>query len=103
MRNAEKSGLSDLAAVPTPALSSARRTLAVAGLAHAIHDGFTSTLYVLLPVWQAQFGFRYGALAVLRALYVGSLAALQIPSGRLAQRIGATTVLVLGTLLSAAG
>ncbi|MGI4807673.1 MAG: MFS transporter, partial [Janthinobacterium lividum] len=63
----------------------------------------TSTIYVLLPVWQAQFGFSYGALAALRALYVGSLAALQIPSGRLAQRIGATTVLVLGTLLSAAG
>ncbi|MGI4800623.1 MAG: MFS transporter [Janthinobacterium lividum] len=103
MRIAEKTGVSNLAALPTPALSSARRTLVVAGLAHAIHDGFTSTIYVLLPVWQAQFGFSYGALAALRALYVGSLAALQIPSGRLAQRIGATTVLVLGTLLSAAG
>ena len=103
IRIAEKSGLPDLAAVPTPAMSIARRTLAVAGLAHAVHDGFTSTIYVLLPVWQAEFGFSYGALAALRALYVGSLAALQIPSGRLAQRIGATTVLVLGTLLSAAG
>ena len=81
----------------------ARRTLAIAALAHAVHDGLTSTVYVLLPVWQAQFGLGYGALAALRALYVGSLAALQLPSGRLAGRIGARTVLALGTLVSAAG
>jgi FSR family fosmidomycin resistance protein-like MFS transporter len=81
----------------------ARRTLAVAGLAHAMHDGLTSTVYLLLPIWQAQFGLGYGALAALRALYVGSLAALQLPSGRLARRFGARTVLALGTLLSAAG
>lgn len=84
-------------------VASARRTLAVAGLAHAIHDGFTSTIYILLPVWQAQFGLSYGAVAALRALYVGSLAALQIPSGRLAGRLGATTILVAGTLVSAGG
>lgn len=103
MRFAESSGKLDLAVLPLRDLSRARRALAVAGLAHATHDGFTSTIYVLFPVWQAQFGFSYGALAALRALYVGSLAALQYPSGRLARRIGVTTVLVLGTLLSAAG
>lgn len=83
--------------------ASARRTLATAALAHAVHDGFTSTIYLLLPVWQAQFGLNYGMLAALRALYVGSLAALQIPSGHLARRLGTTTVLALGTLLSAGG
>jgi FSR family fosmidomycin resistance protein-like MFS transporter len=59
--------------------SSRQRTLVLAGLAHALHDGFTDMIYVLLPVWQAQFALGYGALAVLRALYVGSLAALQVP------------------------
>ena len=103
MRIAQSGEIAGLAANPKPAAPSAGRTLAVAGLAHAVHDGFTSTIYVLLPVWQAQFGLSYGALAALRALYIGSLAALQIPSGRLARRIGVTTVLVLGTLLSAAG
>jgi MFS family permease len=75
----------------------------MAGLAHALHDGFTDMIYVLLPVWQTQFALSYGALAVLRALYVGALAALQVPSGHLARRLNARTVLVLGTLLSGSG
>ena len=75
----------------------------LAGLAHALHDGFTDMIYVLLPVWQAQFALGYSALAVLRALYVGALAALQVPSGHLARHLNARTILVLGTLLSAAG
>jgi FSR family fosmidomycin resistance protein-like MFS transporter len=83
--------------------SRARRTLALAGLAHALHDGFTDMIYVLLPVWQTQFALSYGALAVLRAMYVGALAALQVPSGHLARHLNARTVLVLGTLLSAGG
>jgi MFS transporter, FSR family, fosmidomycin resistance protein len=83
--------------------ASARRTLALAGLAHALHDGFTDMIYVLLPVWQSQFALSYGALAVLRGLYVGTLAVLQVPSGHLARHLNARTVLVLGTLLSAGG
>jgi MFS family permease len=75
----------------------------MAGLAHALHDGFTDMIYVLLPVWQAQFGLSYGALAALRGLYVGALAALQVPSGHLARHLNARTVLMLGTLLSAGG
>jgi MFS family permease len=75
----------------------------LAGVAHALHDGFTDMIYVLLPVWQSQFALSYGALAVLRALYVGTLAALQVPSGHLARHLNARTVLVLGTILSAGG
>ncbi len=33
-----------------------RRVVWVACGAHALHDGFTDTLYVLLPLWQAEFG-----------------------------------------------
>lgn len=80
-----------------------RRTITVASLAHALHDGFTDMIYVLLPVWQAEFSLDYVALAVLRALYVGILAALQVPAAHLAKRINARTVLALGTLLSATG
>ena len=83
--------------------SSARRTLVLASLAHALHDGFTDMIYVLLPVWQAEFALDYVALAVLRALYVGVLAALQVPSAHLARHLNARNVLVLGTLLSAGG
>ena len=81
----------------------ARRTLVLSSVAHALHDGFVDTLYVLLPVWQAEFSLDYAALALLRALYVGILAALQVPSAHLAKRLNARTLLALGTLLSAMG
>ena len=81
----------------------ARRTLLVAGMAHALHDGFTDLIYVLLPVWQAEFGLGYGMLALLRGVYAGAMAGLQIPSGRLARRIGGRTVLAVGTALAALG
>jgi MFS family permease len=77
--------------------------LAVSGLAHALHDGYTDLIYVLLPVWQAEFALGYGVLAVLRALYAGTMAALQIPAGRLAERIGGRTVLAAGTALAGFG
>jgi FSR family fosmidomycin resistance protein-like MFS transporter len=89
--------------VGAPQKPDGRRTLALAGLAHALHDGCSDMIYVLLPVWQAQFALSYGALAILRALYVGTLAALQVPSGYLARYLNARTVLVLGTLLTAGG
>jgi MFS family permease len=81
----------------------ARRTLLGAGLAHALHDGYTDMIYVLLPIWQAEFALGFGALAVVRALYAGMMAVLQIPAGRLAERLGGRIVLVAGTLLAALG
>jgi MFS transporter, FSR family, fosmidomycin resistance protein len=83
--------------------SQARRTLLFACLAHALHDGFTDMIYVLLPVWQTQFALGYGALAIVRGLYVRALAALQVPSGHLARYLNARTVLVFGISLSAGG
>ncbi len=62
------------------------RALAAACGAHALHDGYTDLIYVLLPVWQAEFALGYGALAALRGLYAGTMAALQMPAGRLAER-----------------
>ncbi|MDN4589097.1 MFS transporter [Xenophilus aerolatus] len=79
------------------------RVLWLSCVAHALHDGYTDMIYVLLPVWQAEFGLGYGALAVLRGLYGGTMAALQLPAGWLAQRIGTRATLALGTLLAAVG
>ena len=80
-----------------------RRTLLLACLAHAWHDGLTDMIYVLLPVWQVQFALGYGSLAVVRGLYISAMAILQVPSGHLARHLNARTVLVLGTLLSTGG
>jgi MFS family permease len=82
---------------------SARRTLAVAGIAHALHDGYTDLIYILLPLWQTEFALGYGMLAALRGLYAGTMAALQIPSGWLAEKVDGRIVLAVGTALAAAG
>jgi FSR family fosmidomycin resistance protein-like MFS transporter len=86
----------------SPTLSS-RRTLAVCGGAHALHDGFTDLLNVLYPLLQAQFGLSYTAIGALKTVYSGAMASGQIPSGLLAVRLGGVRVLATGTLLIAVG
>jgi len=81
----------------------ASRTLALTGLNHALHDGFTDAIYVLLPIWQAEFALSYSVLAIFRGLYSGTMACLQIPAGHLAERIDAKLILCCGTALSALG
>jgi len=83
--------------------SEATRTLTATGLNHALHDGYTDLIYVLLPVWQTEFALSYGLLALLRSLYSGAMAGLQIPAGHLAERIDSKIILTLGTVLSALG
>ena len=91
-------------AIPdAPAHAAARRTLGVAGTAHALHDGYAELIFLLLPVWQAEFRLGYGLLAMLRGLYAGAMAGLQVPAGALANRYGGRGVLVAGTVLAALG
>jgi MFS transporter, FSR family, fosmidomycin resistance protein len=80
-----------------------RRTMAVACGAHVLHDGYTDLLYVLLPLWQAEFGLGYAEIGLLRALYVGAMAGFQMPAGALAERFGGPLVLGLGTALAGIG
>ena len=73
-------------AAPTPADAAAskadeRRAIGVACGAHALHDGYTDLIYVMLPIWQAEFGLGYAALGLLRGLLSGTMAGFQIPSG----------------------
>jgi MFS transporter, FSR family, fosmidomycin resistance protein len=87
-----------------PRMSSGqRRAASVAGLAHALHDGYTDLIYILLPLWQAEFGLTYAALGVLRSMFVGAMASLQIPAGFLSERFGAGTILTLGTAIAGLG
>jgi FSR family fosmidomycin resistance protein-like MFS transporter len=78
-----------------------RGVLAVACGAHALHDGYTDLIYVLLPIWQTEFGPSYAALGALRMLCAGSMAGLQVPATAVARRLGIPLVLALGTTLSA--
>lgn len=80
-----------------------KRGLLAACLAHALHDGYTDALYAFLPVWQAQFGLSYAALALVRALYYGTMGGLQIPSDRALRRLSGRAALMLATVLAATG
>src|SRR5258707_15149007 len=86
----------------SPTLSS-RRTLAVCGGAHALHDGFTDLLNVLYPLLQAQFGLSYTAIGALKTVYSGAMASGQIPSGMLAVRLGGVRGLAAGPVVAAVG
>jgi MFS transporter, FSR family, fosmidomycin resistance protein len=86
-----------------PAAPSKRRSLMAACLAHALHDGYTDGLYAFLPVWQAQFGLSYAGLAVVRALYYGTMGGLQLPGDRLVRALSPRAALVLSTVVAATG
>lgn len=46
--------MTDVVAVPAAEKSTRRRSLIAGCSAHAVHDGLTDVIYVLLPIWQAQ-------------------------------------------------
>jgi MFS family permease len=80
-----------------------RRAAAIAGTAHALHDGYTDLIYIMLPLWQAEFALSYAALGLLRSMFVGAMASLQIPAGLLSERLGGAAVLALGTAVAGFG
>ena len=80
-----------------------RRNLVGACLAHLLHDGYTDQLYALLPVWQPEFGLSYAGMAVVRALYYGTMGGLQVPANRLAAKLSPRVALALATFIAAAG
>ena len=83
--------------------STPRRNLVGACLAHVLHDGYTDQLYALLPLWQTQFGLSYAGLAIVRALYYGTMGGLQIPADRYAAKLSPRAALTVATLVAAAG
>jgi FSR family fosmidomycin resistance protein-like MFS transporter len=80
-----------------------RRAIGTASGAHALHDGYTDLIYVMLPLWQAEFGIGFAALGLLRTCYSGMMASLQIPAALLSERLGVPLVLAAGTALSGIG
>ncbi|MBX6425671.1 MAG: MFS transporter [Variibacter sp.] len=87
-------------APPAATKSEQRRALGVGCGAHALHDGYVDLLYIMLPLWQAEFALSYAAVGALRSTYTGTMASLQIPATLLAERIGAPAVLAAGTALA---
>src|SRR5262249_23617710 len=83
--------------------SEQRRAAAVAGAAHALHDGYTDLIYIMLPLWQGEFGLTYSALCLFRRMFVGAMASVQIPAGDLFVRFWAALILSLVPALAGLG
>jgi MFS family permease len=87
----------------TQAANTKSRSLFGSCLTHILHDGYTDQLYALLPVWQSQFGLSYMGLAIVRALYYGTMGGLQLPADRFTGRWKPRSALALSTLVAAIG
>jgi MFS family permease len=83
--------------------ASTRRILATTLGAHVLHDGFADLLYVLLPVWQAEFGLALAEIGMLKTVYSGVMAGLQVPAGLIAERFGERALLAAGTAAAGIG
>jgi len=51
------------------AASNRRTVLGTCSGAHFIHDGFLDVLYLLLPLWQSEFGLSLAQVGMVRSLY----------------------------------
>jgi FSR family fosmidomycin resistance protein-like MFS transporter len=80
-----------------------KRALAGTLSAHVLHDGYTDLLYVLLPVWQAEFALSLAQVGLLKSAYSAVMASLQVPAGFLAERLGERALLALGTGVAGLG
>jgi len=89
--------------VPAGIRRDERKAMGVACGAHALHDGYTDLIYVMLPIWQAEFGLSYAAVGALRGVFAGTMAGFQIPAGLLSERLGVPLVLAAGTALVGLG
>jgi len=87
-------------ALPASDVSVRRRSLVAGCGAHAVHDGLTDVIYVLLPIWQAQFAMSYAQIGLLRGAYSGMMAGFQLLASRGAKRWGRERLLVGGTALA---
>lgn len=80
-----------------------RATLFTACATHFVHDGFSDVLYVLLPVWAAEFKLSFAQVGIIRTAYTGGMSLFQIPSGLFSERWGERRLLAAGTAVTAGG
>lgn len=79
------------------ARAGARLELIRCSFHHFLTDGFSWTLYPLLPLIAAEFDLGYGSVGAIKTSLNVLLAALGVPFGLLAERVGEVAVLTLGS------
>ena len=82
---------------------SRRATLGTCCATHFVHDGFSDVIYLLLPLWQAEFALSLTQVGLIKSLYTGAMASSQVPAGFLAERWGERGLVAAGTAVTALG
>jgi MFS family permease len=70
---------------------------------HFVDDGFTDSIYLLLPFIAVEFNLTFSQVGLLKGAFTGSMSLFQFPLSLLAERIGELTVVGVGTLGLASG
>jgi FSR family fosmidomycin resistance protein-like MFS transporter len=81
-------------------LTRPRKTLAACCGMHAVHDGISDILYVLLPLLKETFNLSFAEIGLIRGAHRAALAIFQLPAGLLSERLGERNLLVLGTAIA---
>jgi predicted MFS family arabinose efflux permease len=64
---------------------------------HFIDDGFTDSIYLLLPFIAAELNLSFSQVGLLKGVFSGSMSLFQFPLSLLGERIGELTVIAVGT------
>jgi MFS transporter, FSR family, fosmidomycin resistance protein len=70
---------------------------------HFIDDGFTDSLYLLLPFIAAELGLNFSQVGLLKGVFSVSMSLFQVPLSFLGEKIGELTVVAAGTFGLAGG
>jgi FSR family fosmidomycin resistance protein-like MFS transporter len=84
-----------------PSAGTAKRsvTLSMSCLAHAVQDGLSAAIYVLLPVLAQTLGLNLGEVGLFKGLKSLAQGLLEIVSGVAAERFGDRALLVFGLVV----
>lgn len=77
--------------------------LRMACLAHAVQDGLTAAIYVLLPILAQSLGLNLSEVGLFKALKGLAQGVLEMVSGVAAERFGDVALLIFGLTVSGAG
>lgn len=64
---------------------------------HFIDDGFTDSIYLLLPFIALELNLSFSQVGLLKGVFSGSMSLIQFPLSLLGERIGEMTVIAVGT------
>ena len=81
----------------------ARRTLIFASSTHVWSDMFFALYAPLLPLIKEDLGLTFTEVALLKSVYAGASAVLQVPAGFIAERVGEFWLLIGGNIWVAVG